>query len=304
MPKPGLTSDASTFYAAQSSFSDPGNLAPLYASLPADPRELAGIARGLMIHRLEGDLFTYAIPEDRLHNDAETRYIDDILRIIITRNDAPLSRRRESADRFVGVCRDFALLHCSFLRHVGVPARIRSGFADYLADGFYVDHVVTEYWNPARGWLLADPELADPLVVETHKVSFDPLNVPRDRFQVAGDAWQRIRGGEADPSSYGVLAGGPLVGEWFVAGNVRLDLASLNKVETLLWDTWGVGPASGEEMTDTMRKLYDGVAQMTTGEVPFSAVRQLFKENDGLRTPQTVTSLAPFNGPSEIALRD
>ncbi|MFD4483506.1 transglutaminase domain-containing protein [Streptomyces sp. NPDC058471] len=304
MPMPGLASDAAAFYAAQSPFSDPGDLTPLYAALPTDPRELAGIARGLMVHRLEGDLFTYAIPEDRLHNDAETRYIDDILRIIITRNDAPLSRRREPADRFVGVCRDFALLHCSLLRHVGIPARIRSGFADYLTDGFHVDHVVTEYWQPTRGWLLADPELADPLVVETHKVSFDPLNVPRDRFQVAGDAWQRIRAGEADPNSYGVLAGGPLVGEWFVAGNVRLDLASLNKVETLLWDTWGVGAGSDREMTDTIRKLYDGVAEMTAREVPFGAVRQLFLENDGLRTPQTVISLAPFNGPSGIALRD
>ena len=104
-----------------------------------------------MVHRLEGDLFQYAIPRDRLHNDAETRYIDDILRIVIARNDAPLSRRREPGERFVGICRDFALLHCSFLRHVGIPARIRSGFADYFGeDGFHFDHVVTEYWDPAR----------------------------------------------------------------------------------------------------------------------------------------------------------
>lgn len=50
--------------------------------------------------------------------------------------------------------------------------------------------------------------------------------------------------------------------------------------------------------------MYDGVAEMTAGDVPFGAVRQLFMENDGLRTPQTVISLAPFNGPSEIILRD
>ncbi|MFD8425457.1 transglutaminase domain-containing protein, partial [Streptomyces sp. NPDC059668] len=96
---------------------------------------------------------------------------------------------------------------------------------------------------------------------------------------------------------------GPLVGEWFVAGNVRLDLASLNKVETLLWDIWGAGASSDGEMTDAIRKLYDGAAEMTAGEVPFSAARQLFVENDGLRMPGAVTSLAPFNGPSEVTLR-
>ncbi|MFE2136588.1 transglutaminase family protein [Streptomyces sp. NPDC059466] len=254
---------------------------------------------------MEGDLFQYAIPQDRLHNDAETRYIDDILRIVISRNDASLAQRRQVGDRFVGVCRDFALLHCSFLRYMGIPARIRSGFADYFgADGFHFDHVVTEYWDPTRGWLLSDPELADPLVLEAHQVGFDPMDVPRDRFQVAGDAWQRIRAGEADPKSYGLpLANGPLVGEWFVAGNVRLDLASLNKVETLLWDIWGAGASSDGEMTDAIRKLYDGAAEMTAGEVPFSAARQLFVENDGLRMPGAVTSLAPFNGPSEVTLR-
>lgn len=305
MPMPSPAADAAAFYAAQSPFSDPGALTPLYADLPTDPGELARIVRDLMVHRLEGDLFAHAIPRDRLHNDAETRYIDDILRIVIARDDAPLPQRRAVGDRFVGVCRDFALLHCSFLRHVGIPARIRSGFADYLgADGFHLDHVVTEYWDPVRGWLLADPELADPLVAETHQVSFDPMDVPRDRFQVAGAAWRLIRAGEADPQSYGLpLPDGPLVGEWFVAGNVRLDLAALNKVETLLWDVWGVGAGSDAEMTDTLRELYDAAAEITAGEVSYSATRRFFAQNPGLRTPRTVTTLAPFNGPSEVALR-
>lgn len=84
-----------------------------------------------MIHRVEGDLFAYDIPVHRLH-DAETRYFDAILTIISERNPAPLTQPREPGDRFVGVCRDFALLLCSFLRHAGVPARLRSGFADYF----------------------------------------------------------------------------------------------------------------------------------------------------------------------------
>ncbi|MDX3228232.1 transglutaminase domain-containing protein [Streptomyces sp. ME19-01-6] len=301
-----LDQDAAAFYAGQSAFSDPGAHAPLYADLPDDPAELARVARDLVIHRWEGELFRWAIPEDRLHNDAETRYVDEICRIVIERNDAPLTRRREAGDRFVGICRDFALLYCSFLRHAGIPARQRCGFAGYVgADGFHGDHVVTEYWDDERGWLLADPQLADPMVVDAWKVDFDPMDVPRDRFLVAGKAWRAIRAGEADPKTFGLHPPeeGPLFGEWFVAHSLRLDLAALNKVETLQWDIWGTGTGDYMEVTDALRALHDRAALVAGDDVPFSAARKLFEGEAGLRTPKTVLSLAPFNGPREVTLR-
>jgi hypothetical protein len=306
MPLVQLAPDARDFYASQSDFSTPGTLTPLYAGLPSDPAELARIARGLIIHRLEGDLLGYAAPRDRLHNDAETRYVDDILRIIVDRDGAPLTRPRAFDDRFVGICRDFSLLFCSFLRHTGVPARTRSGFADYFGDdAFRVDHMVTEYWDERRGWVLADAQLAGPRIVEAFGVDFDPMDVPRDRFLVAGAALREIREGRADPRLFGIPLpdGRLLAGEWFVIGNVRLDLAALNKVETLLWDVWGAGAAGDDDLTDEIRELYDGVAAVTSGEVPFGTARALFTENDDLRTPGTVLSLAPFTGPSEVTLR-
>jgi hypothetical protein len=295
------------FYATQSVFSDPGRLAPRYADLPDDPAELARTARDLLVHRLEGEFFRYAITPDRLHNDAETRYLDDILRIIVERDDAPLTRRRPVGDRFVGVCRDFALLHCSFLRHAGIPARVRSGFADYFgSDGFHGDHMVTEYWDGERGWRLADPMLTDPAVAETWKVDFDPMDVPRDRFMVAGKAWQAIRTGGADPETFGLHppAEGPMYGEWFVAHDMRIDLAALNKVETLLWDTWGTGTGGARAMPEAVLAFYDRVSLVTADDVAFDAARTLFAENEELRTPRTVVSLAPFNGPSEYTLRN
>jgi hypothetical protein len=56
-------------------------------------------------------------------------------------------------------------------------------------------------------------------------------------------------------------------------------------------------------MTAEIRKLYDEASRLTDNDVPFSAARKLFTENEGLRTPKTVPSLAPFNGPSEGTLR-
>ncbi|MFJ6393863.1 transglutaminase-like domain-containing protein [Streptomyces sp. NPDC091972] len=209
--------------------SDPGDLVRLYDGLPRDPA---------------------------------------VLRIVVDRNDAPLTVRREPGDRFVGTCRDFALLHVSLLRHAGVPARLRSGFADYFGPaGFHGDHVVTEYRDEGRGWLLADAQLADQETFGLHPP-----------------------------------AEGPFFGERFVAGNIRLDLAALNKVETLLWDVWGEGEPR-TPLPPHARELYDRVAPVVSGEVSVDAVRKLFAEEDGLRTPATVTCHAPFNGPSLVTLR-
>ncbi|WP_328767083.1 transglutaminase-like domain-containing protein [Streptomyces sp. NBC_00286] len=307
--RPALAPEAAAFYRTQSVFSDPGDLVAHYAGLPTDPAQLACIARDLMIHRGEDDLFGHTHPLERLHHDADARYVDDILRIVVERDGSPLSRRRAAGDRFVGICRDFALLHCSLLRHSGIPARVRSGFADYFrADGFHCDHVVTEYWDEARGWLLADPQLTDPEITAAWYVDFDPMDVPRDRFQVAGRAWRDIRGGDADPDTYGVYPpeDGPLNGEWFVAGNVRLDLAALNKVETLLWDVWGTeaDEEDGQTMTEPLRALYDRASLVVApDDVSFEDARRLFAEQDGLRTPETVLSLSEYNPPLHVTLR-
>ncbi|MFD5267369.1 transglutaminase-like domain-containing protein [Streptomyces sp. NPDC058335] len=310
------------FHTAHSTFSEPGDLAHHYTGLPSEPAQLARIARDLLVHRLEGGIFGLTHATDRLHNDAETRYVDGILRILVARDDAPLTRRREVGDRFVGVCRDFSLLLCSFLRHTGTPARIRSGFADYFdgsggsegSGSFHGDHVVTEYWDERRGWLLADAQLADPYVADHWKADFDPMDVPRDRFLVAGRAWRAIREEGADPRTFGLHPpeDGPLWGERFVAGNIRLDLAALNKVETLLWDLWGEEANAWTEdatdgdpppMTDTARRVYDLATRVTADDVDLDTARRLFAAEDELRTPETVLCLAPYNGPSRVTLR-
>ena len=297
-----LEPEAAEFYRTQSPVSDPGRYADLYVALPDGPAELAEVVRGLIIHRVEGPLFDHEIDRERLHDDAETRYIDDILGLLLQRDAAPLPTPRRVEDRFVGICRDFALLLCSFLRAKGVPARIRSGFANYFGDDpeMYVDHVVTEYWDAERGWLLADAQI----VAGHHDTGLDPLDVPRDRFMVAGKAWQAIRAGHRDPERFGLIAPDLcLVGFWFVAGNIRLDLSALNKVETLLWDLWGIGAGGDGDMTDEIYDLYDLAARVADDEVVFAAARNLFAENTGLRTPAAVLSVAPFNGPREVMLR-
>lgn len=296
MPAPASAPASAAFYTAQSVYSDPGALASCYEGLPPDPLQLGRVVRGLMVHRREASVFGHTLDEERVRDDAETRYVDDILRLVTSRDESPLTSPRAQSDRFVGVCRDFALLHTSLLRHVGIPARTRCGFADYFGgDGFHDDHVVTEFWDAQRGWVLADPELMDRRVAGAFGIDFDPMNVPRDRFLVSGHAWRLLRAGEADPRAFGVRGSElRLSGERFAAGVVRLDLAALNRHETLLWDVWG---------TDVPYTRYDDVAALTGDEVPFDAARAFFRADDSLRVPPTVRSERPLGEPVDVTLR-
>ena len=71
-------------------------------------------------------------------------------------------------DRRVGFCEHFATSFVVVLRSMGIPARLVTGYQGVDAtpeDGWYIvrqsnAHAWAEYWNPARGWVRADPTAA------------------------------------------------------------------------------------------------------------------------------------------------
>lgn len=295
------------FYLTQSVHSDPG-MTDRLAELPGGPDELALLVRHLLIHREEAGRFGCALPESRYRSEAETRYIGDILDIVVRMDDAPLTAPRRPLDRFAGTCRDFALLHCALLRHTGTPARIRCGYATYFAPGFHDDHWVTEYAHPERGWVLCDPQMVPDVRIESpYELDFDPLDVPRDRFLVAGEGWRRCRSGEADPKTFGVSVLG-LMGMWMVRSNVARDLAALNRAEVLPWDAWGVGDGGrdGQDEPDEDALAVLDEAARATIAADFDEVRALYRNTPGLRVPETVTSYQSFDfdGECQVRLRD
>jgi hypothetical protein len=175
---------------------------------------------------------------------------------ILELDNRPLTEARSTEARLIGCCRDYATLLCSILRHRGVPARIRFGFATYFEPNWNPDHVVTEYWHEDESrWVLVDAELDEPL-------TFSPLDLPRDRFLVAGDAWQRCRHGELDPNRSGVnseICGIAIVGRY-----VTHDLAALNRIEVLCWDEWGMTAVPpGGSFDEEELAVLDAVAAAT-----------------------------------------
>jgi len=270
------------FYRQPVALSDPASQRPLFRDLPRDPGALAVIVQGLLMHEHVAPAYGLKLSGEQ-HAEAHVRPVEQMLQAIAKRDPRPLSAARAAGERQVGVCRHFTLLHVAMLRSKGVPARARCGFGAYFEKAKFVDHWVTEYWNEsARKWVLVDPQL-DARQRELFKISFDPLDVPRDQFLVAGDGWRLCRAGKADPQAFGIL---DMWGFWFIASNVVRDLAALNNREMLPWDVWG--PMTPND-ADIDMSLIDRLAELTHDpDAHFAELRAVYDQGPPLSVPPTV----------------
>jgi hypothetical protein len=200
---------------------------------------------------------------------------------------SPLTEPRALEKKLLGNCRDHSLLLTALLRHQGIPARARCGFGAYFMPDHFEDHWVVEYWNQGQSrWVLVDAQL-DTLQCDVLKISFDTLDVPRDQFIVGGKAWQMCRSGEQDPAQFGIF---DLNGLGFVRGNLVRDVASLNKMELLPWDCWGV--ILKEQLDDPADlSLLDEVASLSAEDVPdFETLRACYESDPRLRVNDSLLS--------------
>jgi hypothetical protein len=288
------------YYAAHGFITDPGGYASRLDGLASDLPGLCHAVRGLVIHyqsdALGGDVVATRGGEVR------TRTLAAMLARLIALDPRPLTIARPPEQRLVGCCRDAAVLVCAALRHRGVPARVRVGFARYLVPNLFIDHWVAECWNGARRrWILVDAE-QDGIVRGGDGATFDPRDVPHDQFVVAGRAWQACRAGtEADHRfGYDVATTGMDV----VKANVLHDLACLNKVELTPWDFWGLGLTAFAQLTVDDVALLDRVARLTqAAHESFPALRTLHERDARLRVPAIVTSYSLDDERMEVRIR-
>jgi Transglutaminase-like superfamily len=275
--------EAREYYATPGPMTHFGDVrSDVFDGLPPDARGLCRIVPGVLVHEFWAHAYGFDVPVNRL--DAfHTRSCTEMIEHILALNPAPLAVERPVEQRMVGNCRYFSTLSSALLRRAGIPARARCGFADYFDPGRYVDHWVTEYWDSAESrWIRIDAQL-DALQRATIEPDFDTEDLPPGVFLAAGEAWQRCRRGEADPGTFGIF---DMWGLWFVQANVVRDLAALNKMELLPWDTWG--PMSIREEPDAATvALTDTVADVIAGD-DFDAIRRAYEHGDDLRVPDKV----------------
>lgn len=274
------------FYTRPAVMTSAGRYAPLFDDFPRDVAGLAVVAQGLLVHEHLAPAYGLTLSDER-RSSVHIRPAVRLLERFLTEDDRPLATARPVETRVTGNCRHFTVLMVAMLRTQGVPARARCGFGGYFGTGSFEDHWVCEYWNAGEGrWILVDAQIDD-MQRGMFQTDFDLMDVPRDRFVIAGDAWAQCRAGEADPTRFG-LSLVEEAGYWWIAGNLVRDVAALNNMEMLPWDVWGAMPAPDESIHDDRLALFDRLATLTqTPDAAFAELSACYRD-DRLRVPPTV----------------
>lgn len=166
-------------YRAHTAVTDPGKRLDLFRGLPGEVSDLVALLGNVLIHPSRAQGFR---PGDR-QDGTELRPVEKVLDAISALDDRPWVRERQSKCRLVADCRTFAVLLCSVLRSRGIAARVRFGFASYLADTHWQSHVVCEV-EDGDDWTRVDPDIRR-------------FGVDQSEFVSAQEAWRKSRPGLA-----------------------------------------------------------------------------------------------------------
>ena len=246
--------------------------------LGTDPVALCAPVHKLVIQPT--DVKGLDLPKERFEANG-VRRVDELLRRLWAVNPAPLTQAREPHERVIGTCRHFAVVACALLRHQGIAARARCGFATYFQPGQGLDHWVIEYRDSDR-WVRLDVEAMGLTVLAR------PEDLRPGEFLTGGEAWAAYRRGEIDGTKYGVY-GTENFGPSEIRSNAVKDLAAINKVEMLPWDEWGRITEAFEGRTgEDYDLLLDELAEVCAADDP-AAVNSLYQHKD-LRVPDSMIS--------------
>lgn len=283
----GSILDPLEYYASPGLMTDPKEYGTLFDGLPTEISALCKVVQGVLIHIFWAERQGVKLPDKR-KLEVNIRQVRQKLAIIQKMNASPLTVTRPLEERLIGNCRDFSTMLCAMLRYKGVPARARCGFGTYFDPEQNQDHWVCEYWNAdQKRWVMVDPQL-DALQCQILQIKFDPCDMPLGRFLPAGKAWQLCRAGEADPDRFGIF---DLHGMGFILGDLLRDLSSLNKLELLPWDCWGLMEKNVKTLSEKDLASLDRVANLTLGNnSAFPELRSIHENNAGLGVPQTIRS--------------
>ena len=278
------------YYRQQSVFSDPGQLAALWDTVPATIEDMKAAITPLLFH--------YRGSADRI-SEVNLRYAADMLTCVHAIKPVVIGEERLPNERMVGCCRDWALLLVSLARHHGFAARSRVGFSNYFMDGWWIDHTVAEIWDETeQRWRLVDAQLHHPWTLASGQ-EVNPLDISRTIFLPGLDAWRAVRAGTHNSATFLVhpdIDEADLRDMPYIWHNTVLDLAALNRHEMLLWDVWGIDL---QAVNPEGAAFLDQVAATETLEE-----RERFFAMDEFRVPEKVLSFEPDQGdPKEVIIR-
>lgn len=198
-----LTNNLRQHYLTYSIFTNPGLYEGELQKLPRDVRELGLLLRKNIIHRTtleQGNTGTNAdfrfgdmtkVPWWRQVEDDNLPTAVAMLAELYRRDKRGFVLDRQEADKLVLTCRFVSILAASILKSMGIPARVRSGFAPYFEENQSDDHWIVQYWDDEKDrWVTID---IDGSLSLRPDVIFDPYDMPEDAFDWSANAWLDVR---------------------------------------------------------------------------------------------------------------
>lgn len=212
-----MRQDIIDFYLKTSMYTNYFPFKDYYCSLPDNIEELSKLLCHQVIHRSEL-VRSYLGKASRYDNEVELKKIkneypwyrnrcDDDILLTASSITAELFRQdsrgfvigREVKDRVVITCRYVSVLLASILKAKGIPARCRSGYADYFLrqrGDVYYDHWIVQYYNKDEcRWVNVDAD-------NIYKVSFNQWDFPDKEFKWIARVWLDVRAGDDDCKRY------------------------------------------------------------------------------------------------------
>jgi excinuclease ABC subunit A len=269
------------YYAQHSPITHPRDYAQLFDPLPHDMSSLVSIVQNLLVHDAWANHYNLTVSSVR-RKELFLRTIPEMLAQILVLDPSPLTVPRPPEKRLVSICRDFAVLLVSILRHQGGPARLRIGFAGYFyGSGLrFWDHRIAEYWSEERKrWIMVDPQIDD-VQRQVLGLKADTLTITRQTpFLPAGHVWRQCRAGKANPQEFG--DGPDDVGMAPIRYALLHDFDALNKNELVGFDAWhNLIDKPENELNEADKEFLDKVAELTTEvDTQFDEMQTLYKRS-------------------------
>ena len=136
------------------------------------------------------------IPIDRLNCEEDIFPTAISMFAELLRRDSNYSVNREAKNKIHILCRGNALMLASTLKAKNIPARVRVGWAKYHYNtGLCDDQWNVEYYDlETNQWIMVDSSGIGGNSTIPNKM----INIPKDKFLTAADAWLGIRQGTLD----------------------------------------------------------------------------------------------------------
>lgn len=260
------------FYRKTSTYTDLGYYKEFAKNLPDDIEKLCLLQRMQIIHpfaffdksiRTKKDCFwgdMTKVPETRLEYEDDIYPTAQSIIAELLRKNPDYNIKREAKDKVHITCRGQAILLASILKAKGIPARARSGYAEYIHyDGIYYDHWITEYFDEKeKRWKLVDADEHCP----DHEMGFDLNDIPYDKFLFGAEAYLGLRKNKYKEETIWYVSDPVILGLKASIKGLFYDFHSLMNDEIIFLHMPKYIRDKNFELTEEEYKELDGLAQL------------------------------------------